>query len=354
VLGIRSKTQLTSKVLSKARRLLSVGAFCIGTNQIDLTACQKKGVAVFNAPYSNTRSVVELAIAHIIYLLRNLPDKIRAMHEGKWEKSASNSFEVRGKKLGIIGYGNIGKQLSVLAESVGMNVYYYDIEERLALGNATKCSSLEELLNTADVISLHVDGRPENTNMFSDAEFEMMKDHSYLINLSRGKVINIEALRNAVLSGKIKGAAVDVFPQEPKTNNEEFISELRGLPNVIITPHIGGSTLEAQQNIADFVPGKIMNYVNTGSTSGSVNFPNVTLPELYNSHRLMHIHENVPGVMARITQVLMDSGVNIIGQYLKTNETIGYVITDIDKEYDKNVIKELKKIDHTIRTRVLY
>jgi len=354
ILGIRSKTQVTAKVLANANRLIAIGAFCIGTNQIDLEACLKKGVSVFNAPFSNTRSVVELAIAEIIILMRKLFDRSAAMHQGKWDKSARGSFEIRGKNLGIIGYGNIGAQLSVLAESLGLNVMYYDIEEKLALGNATKCSSLTELLQRSDIISLHVDGRESNENMIGKREFQQMKDDVIFINLSRGHVVDIPALKDNIESGKIAGAAVDVFPEEPKSNDEEFISELRQLPNTILSPHIGGSTIEAQENIAGFVPNKIMDYINTGSTSNSVNFPNLQLPALENAHRLIHIHENVPGILAKINQVLADHEINIVGQYLKTNETIGYVITDIDKEYDRELIRTLRSIEHTIKFRVLY
>jgi D-3-phosphoglycerate dehydrogenase / 2-oxoglutarate reductase len=354
ILGIRSKTQVTKKVLEKANRLIAIGAFCIGTNQIDLVSALKKGVAVFNAPFSNTRSVVELAIGEIILLMRNIPDKINMMHNGHWDKSAKNSFEIRNKKLGIIGYGNIGAQLSVVAESIGMDVYYYDFIEKLALGNATKCQSLQELLEKVDIISLHVDGRKENYNLIGEAEFDMMKQGMIFINLSRGHVVDIEALRKSILNGKIKGAAIDVFPEEPKSNNDEFVSPLRGLPNVILTPHIGGSTQEAQKNIASFVPNRIMEYINTGSTTNSVNFPNLQLPKLENAHRLIHIHANVPGILAQINNTLANHNINIVGQYLKTNEHIGYVITDIDKAYYKEVIKELKGIEHTIKFRILY
>lgn len=354
VLGIRSKTQVTAKVLEHANRLMAIGAFCIGTNQIDLKAATKKGVAVFNAPFSNTRSVVELAIAEMIMLIRNIPDKSNKMHQGKWDKSAKGSFEVRGKKLGIIGYGSIGSQLSVLAENLGMKVLYYDKEEKLALGNAEKCKTLKELLHASDIITLHVDGNERNTNFIGQAEFEQMKDGVIFLNLSRGHIVDVKALRENILNGKVAGCAVDVFPYEPISNDEEFVSELRGLRNTILTPHIGGSTLEAQENIGNFVPGKMMDYINTGSTSNSVNFPNLTLPILENAHRLIHIHDNVPGILAKINHILAANGINIVGQYLKTNEHIGYVITDINKEYHKEVIKELRAIEHTIKFRVLY
>ncbi len=354
ILGIRSKTQVTQKVLENANRLLAIGAFCIGTNQIDLTASSKRGIAVFNAPYSNTRSVVELAIGEIIMLMRGITDKSAGMHQGLWGKSAKNSNEIRGKKLGIVGYGNIGSQLSVLAENMGMDVYYYDIVEKLALGNATKCNSLKELLSLADVVSLHVDGRGENKQFFGEDDFTQMKEGAFFLNLSRGFVVDVEALKERLLTGHIRGAAVDVFPTEPKSNEEEFVSELRNLPNVILTPHIGGSTQEAQENIGEFVPGKLMEYINTGSSFLSVNFPNVQLPLLQNAHRLMHIHHNKPGVLANISQVLVKHNINVVGQYLKTNEDIGYVIIDIDKAYDDQVIKELRAIENTIRFRVLY
>ena len=354
VLGIRSKTQVTSKVLENANRLMVIGAFCIGTNQIDLQQASRKGIAVFNAPFSNTRSVVELAIAEIIMLIRNIPDKSNKMHKGQWDKSAKGSFEIRGKKLGIIGYGNIGAQLSVLAENLGMKVYYYDREEKLALGNATKCKTLGELLILADVITLHVDGRESNTNLIGEAEFKLMKKGVIFLNLSRGHVVDVKALREIILNGKVSGCSIDVFPHEPISNDEEFVSELRGLPNTILTPHIGGSTAEAQENIGNFVPVKLMDYINTGSTSNSVNFPNLTLPTLENAHRLIHIHNNVPGILAKINHVLADHGINIAGQYLKTTESIGYVITDINKDYDKEVIKKMRSIENTIKFRVLY
>jgi D-3-phosphoglycerate dehydrogenase len=354
ILGIRSKTNVTKKVLENANRLLSIGAFCIGTNQINLEICQEMGIAVFNAPFSNTRSVVEMAIAEIIFLMRNLADKSVAMHQGKWDKSANGSFEIRGKKLGIVGYGNIGAQLSVLAENMGMNVFYYDVIERLALGNSTKLDSLDELLKTCDVITLHVDGRKENENLIDQSKINLMKKGAILVNLSRGHVVEIPALRNAIRSGHLGGCAIDVFPEEPKNNSEPFESELIGLPNTILTPHIGGSTLEAQQNIARFVPGKIMEYVNSGNTYNSVNFPNIQLPFLQDAHRLIHLHRNEPGVLAKINQILANYEVNIVGQYLKTNENSGYVITDINKAYSSDAINELKEIPGTIRFRMLY
>lgn len=354
ILGIRSKTNVTKKVLDHAERLLAVGAFCIGTNQIDLETCQEKGIAVFNAPFSNTRSVVEMAIAEIIFLMRSFADKTTGMHQGRWEKSATGSYEIRGKKLGIIGYGNIGAQLSVLAENMGMNVFYYDFIEKLALGNATKLNSLEELLSTCDVISLHVDGRKENKNLLNAKLINSMKKGAILLNLSRGHVVEIEALREAILSGHLAGCAVDVFPEEPKNNKEPFESSLKGLPNTILTPHIGGSTQEAQENIANFVPGKIMEYINTGNTFNSVNFPNIQLPFLQDAHRLIHIHHNEPGILAKINLVLANYEINIVGQYLKTNEKIGYVITDIDKAYSNEAIEAFKAIPGTIRFRVLY
>ena len=354
VLGIRSKTQVTAKVLENANRLMVIGAFCIGTNQIDKKAATKRGIAIFNAPFSNTRSVVELAIAEIIMLMRNIPDKSNKMHQGKWDKSAKGSFEIRGKNLGIIGYGNIGAQLSVLAENLGMKVFYYDKEEKLALGNAIKCKSLKDLLAIADIITLHIDGRESNTNVIGSEEFKLMKKGVIFLNLSRGHVVDIAALKENILTGKIAGCGVDVYPYEPLSNEEEFKSDLRGLPNTLLTPHIGGSTAEAQENIGNFVPSKMMDYINTGSTSNSVNFPNLTLPTLENAHRLIHIHNNVPGILAKINQVLADHGINIAGQYLKTNESIGYVITDINKGYDKEVIKKMRAIENTIKFRVLY
>ncbi len=354
ILGIRSKTNVTKKVLEHAERLIAVGAFCIGTNQIDLDAASRKGVCVFNAPYSNTRSVVEMVIGEIILLMRKVVAKNTKMHQGIWDKSADFCYEVRGKKLGIIGYGNIGSQLSVLAESLGMQVYYYDVIEKLQLGNAKKCATMDELLEVSDIVSLHVDGRKSNANLIGEAEFAKMKDKVIFINLSRGHVVDIDAMAAALESGKILGAAVDVFPYEPKNNQEEFVSKLRGFENVILSPHIGGSTEEAQLNIGEFVARRIINYVNAGDTTQSVNLPNIQLPELRNAHRLIHLHINTPGILAQINHVLASHKANILGQYLKTNEQVGYVISDINNEYEKEVIDELKKIDGTIRSRVLY
>ncbi len=353
VLGIRSKTQLTPRVLDAANKLLVVGAFCIGTTQIDLDYCKKKGVVVFNAPYSNTRSVVELAIGQIIMLMRFIFPRSQEIHQGIWNKSAKESREVRGKNLGIVGYGNIGKQLSVLAEAMGMRVYFYDVEDRLAMGNAKKCTTLEDLLNVSDVVSLHLDDNPANKNFIGERELGQMRDGSFLINLSRGFVVDIQALVTALKENKLAGAAIDVFPQEPRKNGR-FETELRGLSNVILTPHIGGSTEEAQRDIADFVPNKIMDYINSGNTVDAVNFPNIRLPRQTNAHRFLHIHRNVPGIMAKINKVLAQYEMNITGQYLSTDAEVGYVITDLDKDYNKEVIRALKKVENTIKFRVLY
>ncbi len=353
VLGIRSKTQVTQKVLQAADRLLVIGAFCIGTTQIDLNAAKKKGVAVFNAPYSNTRSVVELAIGQIIMLKRSVFTRSTEIHQGKWFKTALDSHEVRGKNLGIVGYGNIGKQLSVLAESIGMRVFYYDVADQLALGNATKCTTLEELLSVSDVVTLHVDDNKANRNFIGENEIRQMRDGAMLINLSRGFVVDIDALVEAIKTKKLGGAAIDVYPEEPRSNGD-FHTELRGLDNVILTPHVGGSTQEAQRDIADFVPNKIMDYINSGNTVDAVNFPNIRLPKQNESHRFLHIHRNVPGVMAHINEVLAKFEMNIMGQYLSTDSDVGYVITDLDKEYNKEVTKALKNVEHTIKFRVLY
>jgi len=353
VLGIRSKTNVTQKVVDAAEKLMVVSAFCIGTKQIDLEACKEKGIVVFNAPYSNTRSVVELAIGEIIMLMRSVFQRSTEIHNGQWQKTAAGSREVRGKKLGIVGYGNIGKQLSILAEALGMDVYYYDVEDKLALGNATKVGKLEELLSISDAVSLHVDDNAANIKFFGENEIAQMKEGAVLVNLARGFVVDIPALVAALKSKKLSGAAVDVYPSEPRKNGE-FYTELQGLDNVILTPHVGGSTEEAQRDIADFVPSKIMAYINSGNTVDAVNFPNIRLPRQTNAHRFLHIHKNVPGVMAKINEILAKFDLNITGQYLSTDPKVGYVITDLDKEYNKQVIDELKAVEGTIKFRVLY
>jgi len=354
ILGIRSKTHVTEKVLQYANKLHAVGTFCIGTNQVNLDDCCKRGISVFNAPYSNTRSVVELAIGEMIMLMRNIFPKSVKMHSGEWDKSANNSVEIRGKKLGIVGYGSIGSQLSIIAESLGMEVYFYDVIDRLALGNAKKCSSLKELLAVSDIVSLHVDGRKDNKNIIDKKAFDQMKDNVIFLNLSRGHVVDIPSLIENLKSGKIHGAAIDVFPEEPGTNAESFISELKGFDNVILTPHIGGSTEEAQLDIGNSVAKKIIQYINTGSTHGSVNFPEIQLPELQSAHRIIHVHENVKGVLAQINNILLEFDNNILIQSLKTNENIGYVITDIDNFHNVELEKKLKEIPNTMRYRILY
>jgi D-3-phosphoglycerate dehydrogenase len=355
ILGIRSRTQISSRVFEHARGLLAIGAYCIGTNQIDLDAASLHGVAVFNAPYSNTRSVAELVIAEIILLIRHLYDKIVKAHQGVWDKTAENAREVRGKKLGIIGFGNIGSQVSTLAESMGMDVYYYDIVDKLSIGNATRVTTLKELLNIAQIITIHVDGNPANANLIDEAEFRAMNDGVILLNLSRGYVVNVDALARNLKNGKVAGAAIDVFPKEPKNEKETFSSPLRGLSNVILTPHIGGSTEEAQENIAHFVSSKLLEYVHTGSTYTSVNFPRISLPQTdgSQSHRLLHVHRNVPGVLSHINGIFAKNNVNVLSQYLRTNELIGYAIADVDKEYKDSLFEDLVKVDHTIRVRIL-
>jgi D-3-phosphoglycerate dehydrogenase len=355
ILGIRSRTQITSHILENARDLLAIGAYCIGTNQIDLNAAALRGVAVFNAPYSNTRSVAELVVAEIVLLIRRLYDKVVKAHQGIWDKTAENAREVRGKKLGIIGFGNIGSQVSTLAEAMGMDVYYYDVVDKLRIGNATRVTTLKELLNVAQIITIHVDGNPANTNLIDEKEFEAMNDGAILLNLSRGHVVNIDALAKNLKSGKIAGAAIDVFPKEPKDSKESFSSPLRGLPNVILTPHIGGSTEEAQENIAHFVSSKLLEYVHTGSTFTSVNFPRISLPNSdgSQSHRLLHVHRNVPGVLSHINGIFAKNNVNVLSQYLRTNELIGYAIADVDKEYKDSLLDDLADVEHTIKVRIL-
>ena len=354
ILGIRSKTIITKKVLQSANRLLSIGAYCIGINQINLKECQKKGVIVFNAPFSNTRSVVEIVIAQIIILMRNIIRKSNQMHKGIWEKDSINSYEIRNKTLGIIGYGNIGSQLSVVAESLGLKVIYYDILDKLSIGNAKRYDSMKKLLKECDILSIHVDGRKVNTNLIGDKEINLMKKGAILINYSRGNIVNINSLKRNLKNNKLLGAAIDVFPKEPLNNKEKFKSELIGLNNVILSPHVGGSTKEAQKNIGSFVPQKIIEYINSGNSSNSINFPNLYLPKQKEAHRFIHIHKNEPGIMLKINKILSDYNINIVGQYLKTNESIGYVITDINNEYNKQVIQSLRKIHDTIRLRVLY
>lgn len=354
LLGIRSKTTLTERIFKEAKQLKAVGAFCIGTNQIDLPGALRNGVAVFNAPFSNTRSVAELSLGAMILLLRGIFDRNEKMHRGIWEKSAQGAYEIRGKKLGIVGYGNIGTQLSFLAEAMGMQVYFYDLEEKLVIGNAKKCNSLKELLEEVDIVSLHVDGRPENAGLIGQKEFSYMKEGAVFLNMSRGSVVDISALKDAMLSQHLAGAAIDVFPKEPRKNQDTFSSELLGIPNLMLTPHVGGSTMEAQVSIADFVPNKLIDYINSGSTMGSVNFPNLQLQQVKDAHRIIHIHKNVPGMLAHINRLLAARNINVVGQYLQSNEEIGYVITDIAKGYDDSIRVEMASIEHTINCRVLY
>ncbi|MCK0745933.1 phosphoglycerate dehydrogenase [Chromohalobacter nigrandesensis] len=353
-IGLRSRTQLTERVFAAAERLTAVGCFCIGTNQVDLNAALERGIPVFNAPYSNTRSVAELVLAEAIMLLRGIPEKSTRAHQGGWLKSAKNSHEARGKTLGIVGYGSIGAQLSVLAESLGFDVLYYDVITKLAMGNARQVGSLEELLARADVISLHVPDEPSTRWMIGRDQLALMKQNAIFINASRGTVVDIEALAEVLESGKLLGAAIDVFPVEPKGTNEEFVSPLRGKDNVILTPHIGGSTLEAQENIGIEVSEKLITYSDNGTTITSVNFPEVALPAHPDKHRLLHIHENVPGVMSEINKVLGDEGINISAQYLQTNSGVGYVVIDVDKAYGPKALEALKRVNHTLRLRVLY
>ena len=356
LLGIRSRTRITEKVLAAANRLMGIGCFCIGTNQVALNAARTAGIPVFNAPYSNTRSVAELVIGEIIMLLRRIPEKSRACHDGLWDKSAKNSFELRGKILGLVGYGHIGSQLSVLAEAMGMQVRFFDVEKKLALGNARPCNSLEELLAASDVVSLHVPSTPQTRNMFGAAQVQAMKPGSYLINASRGSVVDLDALAEGLKSGHVLGAAIDVFPKEPATNDEEFVSPLRGLDNVILTPHIGGSTMEAQANIGLEVAEKLIKYSDNGSTVGAVNFVEVSLPvKAGGNRRFLHIHANVPGVMRRVNEIFSQSQLNITAQYLQTDPEVGFVVVDVDGAVDETaVLNQLQAIDGTIRARFLY
>lgn len=351
LLGIRSNTRVTDRVLEACPHLEAVGAFCIGTNQVDLHAAASRGVAVFNAPFSNTRSVVELAIAEIIMLARRLSEKDMALHSGSWDKQAAGSHEIRGRSLGIVGYGNIGSQLSVVAEMLGMQVFYYDVEDRLALGNARRCNSLEELLDVADTVSLHVDGRGANAGIFGEEQFARMRPRSLFLNLSRGFVVDYDALARHVQTGHIAGAAVDVFPSEPKNRGDAFVSPLQGCRNVVLTPHIGGSTEEAQEDIGRFVGLKLRDYALLGNTSMSVNLPTVTLRQEPGGSRLAYVHQNIPGVLATINNLLAEHGVNVEGQLLGTLGHVGYVVVDTHDKVPDRVIEILSALDVTIRLR---
>ncbi|WP_188152290.1 phosphoglycerate dehydrogenase [Teredinibacter waterburyi] len=353
-IGLRSRTQLTRNVFAHAQKLIGVGCFCIGTNQVDLAAAGEHGVAVFNAPFSNTRSVAELVIAEAILLLRDIPAKNAGCHRGEWSKSADGSFEIRGKTLGLVGYGSIGSQISVLAEGLGMHVLFYDVVSKLPLGNAAQCKTLPELLSQSDIVSLHVPETPATKNMIAAAELAAMKPNSILINASRGTVIDIDALAAALASRHLAGAAIDVFPVEPKGNAEEFVSPLRAFDNVILTPHIGGSTMEAQENIGVEVAEKLIKYSDNGTTTSSVNFPEVALPSHHNVHRLLHVHQNIPGVLTAINLVFSANNINIASQYLQTNEKVGYVVIDVESEYSEVAVQQLREIAGTIRCRVLF
>jgi len=353
-IGIRSRTELSEKVLASASKLVAIGCFCIGTNQVNLKAAELLGIPVFNAPFSNTRSVAELVLGEILLLLRGIPEKSAKAHRGEWQKSAVGSFEARGKQLGIIGYGHIGTQLGILAENLGMRVRFYDIEDKLPLGNASQVAKLEELLASSDVITLHVPETPQTKYMFSAKEMATMKKGAILINASRGTVVNIEDLAESLVSKHISGAAIDVFPVEPKSNNEEFTSPLRGIDNVILTPHVGGSTQEAQANIGIEVAGKLAKYSDNGSTLSAVNFPEVSLPQHVGTSRLLHIHKNQPGVMNKINMAFSDKEINISAQYLQTTAEIGYVVMEVDAKDADDALDELYKIDGTIRARTLH
>ncbi len=353
-IGIRSRTQITENVVNAAKKLVAVGCFCIGTNQVDLVATQKRGIPVFNAPFSNTRSVAELALGQIILLLRGVPAKNAMAHRGEWNKSAVGSYEARGKTLGIIGYGHIGTQLSILAEHLGMRVQFYDIEDKLVLGNSTQVRTLEALLSTSDVVSLHVPETAQTQNMIGVKQIAQMKDGAILMNNARGTVIDIDALVKALESGKLSGAAIDVFPQEPKSNSEEFVSPLRQFDNIFLTPHVGGSTQEAQRNIGTEVAGKMAKYSDNGSTLSAVNFPEVSLPEHVGTSRLLHIHKNAPGVLTQINQAFAANGINIAAQYLQTNENIGYVVIDVETDHAEQAFEQLTRIEGTIKTRILH
>ncbi|MDB5206994.1 MAG: serA [Flavisolibacter sp.] len=354
LLGIRSKSQITERVLAAAEKLQAIGCFCIGVNQVNLDAATERGIAVFNAPYSNTRSVAELVIGAAIMLIRRIPDKNSAAHKGIWLKESSGSYELRGKTLGIIGYGNIGTQVSVLAESLGMKVIFYDVETKLPLGNASDSRTLKDLLAKADVVTLHVPETDSTKNLINKSNLKYCKQGAIIINYARGEVMDLEALRKAIESGQISGAAVDVFPVEPEKNGDRFESPLQGLPNVILTPHIGGSTEEAQQNIGEDVSNKLLNYLEKGITFGSHTVPALSLPPQAGSHRILHIHKNVPGVLSAINSELSKYKINIVGQYLKTNENIGYVVVDVDKQLSRKAEQLLRAVPSTIKVRLLY
>ncbi|TDN40947.1 phosphoglycerate dehydrogenase [Haemophilus haemolyticus] len=353
-IGLRSRTHLTAEMIEAAPKLIAVGCFCIGTNQVDLNAAKARGIPVFNAPFSNTRSVAELVLGEILLLMRNVPQANAEVHRGIWNKSATGSHEVRGKKLGIIGYGHIGSQLSIIAESLGMDVYFYDIENKLPLGNAKQVRSLEELLSSCDVVSLHVPELPSTKNLMNAERITQLKQGAILINAARGTVVDIDALAQALKDGKIHGAAIDVFPIEPASINEEFVSPLREFDNVILTPHIGGSTAEAQENIGFEVAGKFVKYSDNGSTLSSVNFPEVSLPGHEGTKRLLHIHENRPGILNKLNQIFVEANLNIAAQYLQTDPKIGYVVVDVETNDASPLLTKLKEIDGTIRARVLY
>ncbi|PAR32927.1 phosphoglycerate dehydrogenase [Vibrio metoecus] len=352
--GIRSRSNLTEKVINAAEKLVAIGCFCIGTNQVDLNAAAKRGIPVFNAPFSNTRSVAELVLGEILLLLRGIPEKNALAHRGIWKKSADNSYEARGKRLGIIGYGHIGTQLGIIAENLGMHVYFYDIESKLSLGNATQVHTLSDLLNKCDVISLHVPETAGTKNMMGAEEFARMKPGSIFINAARGTVVDIPALCSALESGHIAGAAIDVFPEEPASNKEPFESPLMKFDNVILTPHVGGSTQEAQENIGIEVAGKLAKYSDNGSTLSSVNFPDVSLPEHRNCSRLLHIHANRPGILTQINTIFAEEDINIAAQYLQTTAEIGYVVIDVETARSEEALTKLKAIDGTIRARILH
>jgi D-3-phosphoglycerate dehydrogenase len=354
LIGIRSKTKLTKPVLDKAKKLLGVGCFCIGTNQVDMNYATESGIAVFNSPYSNTRSVAELVLGECIMLMRKIFEKNEAAHKGGWKKESKGCFEVRGKTLGIIGYGHIGSQVSVLAEAIGMKVIFYDVVPKMALGNALQIKSLDELLALSDMVTLHVPQLPTTKNLINTDRIKKMKTGAVLINCARGNVVDLKSLRQAIVDKKLSGFAADVFPEEPQSNDDIFVSELQGLPNVILTPHIGGSTVEAQENIGIDVATKMLAFLETGSSGGSLTVPDLTLPIMDNTHRLLHIHKNVPGVLSEINSYLSHLNVNILGQYLKTNEKIGYVVLDIDKKTSGKAMDAMKKVKGTIKVRSLY